>query len=199
MSSPVGGSQDNLERPLADGIVPETMVVKTERRWFWVVAATLTVIVGVIVITAAASNLHPPSNAETIDPTRVYHSREFSEANLGTSLAADGSATVRLIAQQYSFVPQCVTVPLGVPVTFRITSADAIHGFLIAGTNVNTMVVPGYISKVTSSFRVAGTYRMPCHEFCGVGHAGMAAEVRVVPKESLPAHASGERMRCAAE
>ena len=198
VSRGTGGTGDDLERPLADGIVPETMVVRTERRWFWVVTSTLVLLVAVISVTAATDNLHPPSNDQVIDPAQVYQSPEFSEANLGTAIAADGTATVRMIAQQYSFVPQCVTVPQGAPVTFRLTSADVIHGFIVASSNVNTMVVPGYISDVTGTFPQAGTYRMPCHEFCGFGHAGMAAEVRVVPRDRFNGLKGTERMRCAA-
>ena len=37
-------------------------------------------------------------------------------------------------------------VPAGTPVTFRATSADVVHGFLITGTNINLMLVPGYVS-----------------------------------------------------
>jgi cytochrome c oxidase subunit 2 len=38
------------------------------------------------------------------------------------------------VAQQYSFMPQCLLVPAGVPVTFRATSTDAIHGFVVGRT-----------------------------------------------------------------
>ena len=56
---------------------------------------------------------------------------EFVESNLGTAIEPDGSVTVRLIAEQYDFVPQCVRVPADTPVKFRLTSADVIHGFLL--------------------------------------------------------------------
>ncbi len=66
--------------------------------------------------------------------------------------------------------------------TLRITSPDVIHGFLIAGTNANTMVVPGYVSEVRTVFNDAGDHLMPCHEFCGLGHSEMWAVVRVIPQ-----------------
>lgn len=190
---------DHLQRPLADGIIPERMVTATERRWFWIVTSVVVVIVGVIILTAALDNLHPPSNAQTIDPARVYQMPEFAESNLGTARNPDGSVTVRFIAQQYSFVPRCLKVPQGTPVTFRTTSADVIHGLIVAGTNVNTMVVPGYIAQVGTQFDKPGSYPMPCHEFCGIGHAGMAAVVQVVPQNEFPALSGTERLRCAAE
>jgi len=70
-----------------------------------------------------------------IEPLTLHLQGEFVESNLGTALNADGSATVRLIAEQFLFVPHCVTVPAGRPVHFRITSADVVHRFSISGAD----------------------------------------------------------------
>jgi cytochrome c oxidase subunit II len=195
ISDPDAPSPDRLP----DGIVPEELVVATELRWLWVVTGILGVMVAVIVVTGITNALHPPSSGTVVDPTMVYQSGEFVESNLGTAVEPDGSATVRLIAQQYSFVPPCVTVPRGVPVTFRLTSPDVIHGFLLPDTNVNSMVVPGFVSVVHTSFDAPGDYRMPCHEFCGLGHHAMWAMVRVVPQSDFLHLASAERTSCAAQ
>ncbi|HUL41715.1 MAG TPA: cytochrome C oxidase subunit II [Burkholderiales bacterium] len=149
--------------------------------------AMLVVMLAIIVVTGIAHALHPPSNVETIDPTTLHLGGEFAESNLGTALEPDGSVTVRMIAEQYSFVPACVRVPAATPVKFRLTSADVIHGFLLAHTNVNTMVVPGFVAEVRTIFDTPGEYKMPCNEFCGVGHHGMWSRVVVVPKEQYPA------------
>ena len=85
----------------------------------------------------------PPSRVETVDVKTLHVKGEFVESNLGTTLGADGKVTVRLIAQQYSFVPQCIVVPADMPVTFRGTATDAIHGFIVGTTNANTMLDPG--------------------------------------------------------
>ena len=37
---------------------------------------------------------------------------------------------------------------------------------------------------------------MPCHEYCGTGHAAMWARVQVVPAEEFLAKAKGERLTC---
>ena len=42
---------------------------------------------------------------------RCTSAGEFVESNLGTDVGADGKVTVRLVAQQYSFEPQCIVVP----------------------------------------------------------------------------------------
>jgi len=122
---------------------------------------------------------------------------EFAESNLGTAIEPDGSVTVRIIAEQYDFIPNCAQVPVDTPVKFRLTSPDVIHGFLLPATNVNTMVVPGFVAEVRTSFSRVGVYNMPCNEFCGNGHHGMWARVEVVSKEQFPRLAATERTSCA--
>jgi cytochrome c oxidase subunit 2 len=184
-----------LRRQLSDGIVPEDEVAHTEDRWLTVVLSMLGVMMAIIVVTGAAHALHPPSNVETIDPTTLHLGGEFAESNLGTAVEPDGSVTVRMIAQQYSFVPNCTQVPIDTPVKFRITSTDVIHGFLLPGTNVNTMVVPGYVAEVRTTFNRPGVYNMPCDEFCGYGHHGMWARVEGVPRNEFPGLAPAELLK----
>ena len=71
-----------------------------------------------------------------VDPLSLHLSGEFVENNLGTELDADGSVTVRMIAQQYLFVPHCILVPEGVPVHLKITSADAVHSLTLSPCTV---------------------------------------------------------------
>jgi cytochrome c oxidase subunit 2 len=94
------------------------------------------------------------------------------------------------------FVPRCVAVPYGRRVTLRLTAPDVIHGILVTGTNVNTMVVPGYVAQVHTEFRRAGELLMPCHEYCGLGHSEMWATVQVMAgNEFRPG--PGGRVSCA--
>jgi cytochrome c oxidase subunit II len=177
--------------------IAEAVAARVERRW-----ATLSiVIVGVLVGMAAFIGIHqatmPQGHVETADPKTLHLSGEFIESNLGSGVEADGSVTVRAIGQQYSFTPQCVVVPSETPVTFRATSADVVHGFLIEGTNINTMLVPGYVSVLPVSFKTAGEHVMPCQEFCGIGHQGMWGKVKVVDKAAfLNMAATRRRLTC---
>ncbi len=180
-----------------DGVVPEEVVVRGERRWFLIMLAMLAVMLAVIVVTSMGEALHPPSNVETIDPVTLHRGGEFAESNLGTAVEPNGAVTVRIIAQQYSFVPACAEVPAHTPVTFRLTSADVIHGFELINTNVNSMVMPGFIAEVRTTFDTPGEYRMPCHEYCGGGHQGMWARIVVVPKDQFPRATPFQRMTCA--
>ncbi|KWR88496.1 cytochrome C oxidase subunit II [Cupriavidus sp. IDO] len=158
-------------------------------------------IIAVIILLMIFAGLHwasmPPSRVETVNVKTLHLRGEFAEGNLGTAVDADGKVTVRLIAQQYSFEPQCIVVPAGVPVTFRGTAADAIHGFIVGTTNANTMLIPGFVATFTTTFPKAGEHLMPCHEYCGTGHEAMWARVEVLPREEFMARArSAERMNC---
>jgi cytochrome c oxidase subunit II len=175
--------------------VNEQDILRTELRWAVVVAVAVGIIVAVIVVSSAAMVLRPPSNVETIDPATLHVSGEFIEANLGATQNADGSITARIVATQFAFIPRCVAVPVGRPIQFRITSPDVIHGLLIDGTNVNTMVIPGYISHVNTTFPEPGDRFMPCHEYCGLGHGGMWSMIRVVPQDEWKPDANG-RVSC---
>jgi cytochrome c oxidase subunit II len=186
-----------MPRPSLDGIVPEEVVARTENRWLIVAGGMLMAMMAVVVATGVTNALHPPSNVETVDPTSLHLGGEFAESNLGTAVEPDGSVTVRLIAEQYAFVPDCVRVPVDTPVKFRLTGTDVIHGFLLPATNVNTMVMPGFVAEVRTRFSRPGIYNMPCNEFCGDGHHGMWARVSVLPKGQFPQLAALERTSCA--
>jgi cytochrome c oxidase subunit 2 len=186
-----------LQRPLPDGLIPEEAITRTENRWVTVMLGMLAVMMAIIIVTGVTHALNPPSNVETVDPTTLHLAGEFAESNLGTAVEPDGSVTVRLITQQYAFVSDCAKVPVDTPVKFRLTSTDVIHGFLLPATNVNTMVVPGFIAEVRTTFTRPGVYNMPCHEFCGDGHHGMWARVSVVPKGEFPQLTANERTSCA--
>ena len=175
----------------------EAIAVAAERRWTWIVGAIIAVLILMMVVTGVHWASMPPSRVETIDPRTLHISGEFVESNLGTTIAPDGRAVSRLIAQQYSFEPQCIVVPAGTPVTFRATSTDVVHGFIVGTTNANTMLVPGFVATFTTTFQRTGEHLMPCHEYCGTGHEAMWARVRVIPADEFLSRAKGgERLSC---
>jgi cytochrome c oxidase subunit 2 len=174
----------------------EREVVATELRWALVVAGTVTVIFVAILWAAVAMGRSPPSNGQVIDPKTLHLSGEFAEANLGTRIEANGSVTARIVTAQFQFTPSCIVLPEGRPVTLRFASPDVIHGILIVGTNVNTMVIPGYVSQVRTEFSKTGELLMPCHEYCGLAHGQMLARVRVVPLAAFRPGPDG-RVACA--
>ena len=163
----------------------ERRILGTELLWAFGVGVLVAAILGLIVFTALTMSINPPSNVEHIDPKTLHLSGEFAEQNLGTTVGADGGVTVRVIATQFMFVPRCIAVPRGRPVTLRFAAPDVLHGLLITGTNVNTMVVPGFVAQVHTEFTRTGDLLMPCHEYCGLGHSEMWATVQVVPTDEF--------------
>ncbi|QBQ99397.1 cytochrome C oxidase subunit II [Paraburkholderia pallida] len=161
------------------------VAARVERRWATLMVALVLVLVAMVIFTGLHWSMMPPSRVEIIDPRTLHVSGEFVETNLGSALEPDGSVTVRVLAQQYSFTPQCIVVPAGVPITFRATSADVVHGFLVTDTNLNSMVEPGYVSTFRTTFEQTGDHLMPCHEYCGTGHQGMWAHVKVVDRDAF--------------
>jgi cytochrome c oxidase subunit 2 len=184
---------------IASGILSEKTIASTERRWFFVMSAMLGIMLAVIVLTGVGQMLHPLSDVETIDPATLHLTGEFVENNLGVALEPNGSITVRMLAEQYMFVPQCVTIPADTAVHFRLTSPDVTHGFFVASTNTNAMVVPGFITDVRAQFPRTGKYEMPCDEFCGYGHHGMAARVMVVSKDEFKKLGQTGPVHCGAQ
>jgi cytochrome c oxidase subunit 2 len=83
------------------------------------------------------------------------------------------------VAQMWMFEPAQIEVPVGSEVDFFLTSKDVVHGFNINNKDVNMMAIYGNINKTTVKFEKAGIYKITCHEYCGVGHQNMQAEVIV--------------------
>ena len=131
-------------------------------------------------------------------PQTLHLRGEFVESNLGPAEEPGGGVTVRMIAQQYLFVPQCVLVPTGVPIRVRITSADVVHKPTIIETGDEIKAVPGYVVETHVQFTRAGEYQMPCHEFCGPGHYTMRSWLIAVPPEQFHNLSREARVNCAA-
>lgn len=163
-----------------------------ERRWAWIAALMLVAMILVVAYTAVVMNVHPPSNVEPIDSTRLHLTAEFAEDNLGVKRAADGTVVAHVVMARYMVHPQELTLPAGTPIVLRVASADVLHGLHVAGTNIATQVVPGYVAQVHTTIdfdRVAkigsgnpdGSVTVPiyCNEYCGPGHQSMWGRVRV--------------------
>ncbi len=163
-----------------------------EKRWAIIAAAMALAMAGTVVYTAVVMNVHPPSNVEAIDSTRLHLTSEFAEDNLGVKMGKDGTVVARIVMARYSVHPPEITLPAGRPIVLRVASADVLHGLHVAGTNIGTQVVPGYVSQVRTTIRfdsvaeigtknADGSVTVPlfCNEYCGMGHQSMFGRVRV--------------------
>jgi len=151
-----------------------------ERIWMWAGTVMIAGFLSVIVSASVAHSAHPPSHVETIDPGKVASDPDFSRPRVETR--ADGSVLVVGTAEMFVFKPATIRVPKDTPVTFRLTSPDVIHGYQIAGTNANMMILPGYVTELTVSFPRAGEYLVVCNEYCGLSHHLMQGKLIVEEK-----------------
>src|SRR5215475_4415497 len=174
----------------------ERRVLGTELLWAFGVGVLVAATLSLIVFTALTRNINPPSNVERVDPKTLHLSGVVAAQKKRTVVAADGTVTARIIATQFMFAPHCIAVPERRLVTLRFASPDVIHGILITGTNVNTMVVPGYVAQVHTEFTRTGELLMPCHEYCGLGHSEMWANVQVLSAAEFKPDRDG-RVTCA--
>lgn len=91
----------------------------------------------------------------------------------------DKTYEVFIVAHMWEFDPGEIVINQGSTVDFYLTSKDVVHGFNIERKAVNLMAVPGAVNKISITFNDPGTYRIVCHEYCGIGHQGMMGKVIV--------------------
>ncbi|WP_174727552.1 cytochrome c oxidase subunit II [Mesobacillus harenae] len=137
-------------------------------------------IIGFMLITgyqAFALGMGPPSHEERIDPQKVDETAPFDRP--GITKIGENEYEVVMTLQIFSFTPNQIEVPAGSTVHFTLTSKDVVHGFQVADTNINAMVMPGYVQKISQKFEKPGEYLVLCNEYCGAGHQMMATTITV--------------------
>jgi cytochrome c oxidase subunit 2 len=119
----------------------------------------------------------PPSHMETIDPQKVDETAPFD--NPGVKQIGENEYEVVMTLEIFRFNPNNIEISAGSTVHFTMTSKDVVHGFQVAGTNLNAMVTPGHIQKISQTFHEPGEYLVICNEYCGIGHQHMATTITV--------------------
>src|SRR5690625_2009925 len=136
---------------------------KFEEIWLVLAVAVLVLSMVVTGYQAFAQGMSPPSGKETIDPTKVDEIAPFD--NPGVFEIGENEYEVVITLQIFSFNPGDIEVPVGSTVHFTMTSKDVVHGFQVAGTNLNAMVMPGHIQKISQTFDEPGEIgRASCRE-----------------------------------
>lgn len=150
-----------------------------ERRWMWASVALLVAFFGLILLAGLALGFQLPGDEGRIDPRTLTQSPSpFAEPGLRE--VAPGEYEAYVIARMFTYEPRELEVPVGSRVTIYVASEDVQHGFKIQDTNVNMMVVPGQVSKLSFTFDRVGEFPYICTEYCGAGHAAMYGVVNVV-------------------
>lgn len=155
-----------------------------EQAWMWLGFVMILGFLSAVIFSAVSHAVHPPSHVEMVDPGTVRSEGEFAHPKVTSQ--ADGSVLAVVLAEMFLFQPATIHVPAGRPVTFRMTSADVVHGFQIVGTNANAMVIPGYVTQFTLTFPHPGEFLIVCNEYCGLSHHRMAGRLIVESNEVTP-------------
>lgn len=145
------------------------MIDKSEKK---VIVVTL-LLIGLFVFSLLyARNKYKSDVPECLPYDKAYTEPKINQLD---------SATYQVfsVASMWQFQPAEIYIPVGSEVDFYLTSKDVVHGFNIAQKNVNMMAVYGAINKTTVKFDKPGVYEIVCHEYCGVGHQNMRAQVIV--------------------
>lgn len=151
---------------------------KYEKIWLILGGATLALFLIVVGVGAFAMGQHPPSHGDIIEPEKVFETPPFDQP--GLKQIGENEYELVIVAQAFMFDPGNIEIPKGAKVHFIVASPDVVHGLSIAQTNVNMMVTPGHINRLTHTFHEAGEYLMLCNEYCGIGHQVMGTRIEVV-------------------
>lgn len=77
-------------------------------------------------------------------------------------------------------VSSILVLPVGREIDLRLRSLDVIHGLFIPAMRLKQNAVPGLVLHVHFTPTATGTYPILCSQVCGLGHARMQAQLRVV-------------------
>ncbi len=117
--------------------------------------------------------------------TRRFTSILLSAVFLGAAVATanlTGAAhpSIDIVAANWKFTPNAISVPVGEPTTLRLTSAGGVHGLKSDELGIaDTVIMPNKFVTVTFTPHKAGTYVVHCSVICGAGHPNMALTITV--------------------
>ncbi|XJZ25918.1 cytochrome c oxidase subunit II [Bacillota bacterium Lsc_1132] len=153
---------------------------KFEKIWLSFGIGALIVFLIVVGVSAFHLGKKPPSSLATINSEKVDQTAPFTKSGLHKVEGKDWDYELVVVASAFNYNPGSVKVPLGAKVKVIATTKDVVHGFEVAGTNINMMLEPGYISEYTTTFNKKGEYLVVCNEYCGTGHHLMTSKIEVV-------------------
>lgn len=84
-------------------------------------------------------------------------------------------------------VDEPIVVPVGKTVKVLVTASDVIHSFALPAFGLKTDAIPGRTNETWFKADRVGTFYGQCSELCGVDHAFMPIEIRVVSEAEFAA------------
>lgn len=153
-----------------------------EKIFLWLTVAMLAVMLVAIGNGVLNHDITVATPSGRIDPLTLDQTPPFDSP--GVVQTGDNTFDVTVVARKWQYQPNEIHLPEGAVATFYISSPDIIHGYKVVDTNINIMVLPGEISRVTQRFDEAREHLIVCHEYCGTGHQAMFG--RIIVGDALP-------------
>lgn len=97
----------------------------------------------------------------------------------GASARPSTPPVINIVARQFQFTPNTITLKRGKTVVLRVTSVDVTHGFFLRPLKIDADIQPGKTTEITVTPATAGRFTLICDHFCGVNHAAMNMTVIV--------------------
>jgi len=139
-----------------------------------IIPLILVLILFAVTLNAQGKVLHRAHNpAVTIKVTGFQWSWQFDYEGSGAQVVG--------VPKQ----PPTMVVPVGEPVRIKLVSADVVHSFYVPRTLFKRQAIPGTVNEFDLTFDQTGTYNGHCVQFCGVAHADMVFDVRVVSQSEF--------------
>jgi len=107
-------------------------------------------------------------------------------AEMTSNLLEEPDAQARGVPYRLA-VDQPLVVPVNKVVKVLVTGSDVIHAFGVPAFGIIADAVPGRINETWFKAEKVGTYYGNCRELCGVDHAFMPIEIKVVTQPEFDA------------
>jgi cytochrome c oxidase subunit 2 len=145
---------------------------KLELLWTGIPLA-LVLFLFVVTIRAQHTILADPPAKVTVDVTAFMWSWQFDYEGTDTQIVGGPN-----------HVPELV-VPVGVPIQFKLRSADVVHSFYVPRALFKRQAIPGTTNDFEMDFQRVGLYHGQCAQYCGVNHADMLFRIKVVSQDQF--------------
>ena len=88
---------------------------------------------------------------------------------------------------------EAMVVPVNKVVRVQVTAVDVIHAFALPAFGLKTDAVPGRLNETWFKADRTGTFYGQCSELCGVDHAFMPIEIKVVSQAEFDAWVASKK------
>lgn len=129
-----------------------------------------------------------------------YWGYEYPDLEIGeyiSNMLPEDEAKARGVPYRLA-TTEPIVVPVGKVVRVLTTGADVIHSFAVPSFGVIADSIPGRVNETWFKADKVGTYYGNCRELCGVDHAFMPVEVKVVSQAEFDAWVASKGGKAAA-